>query len=312
MARKPINFVAQQASVTALFTVAAVGVAFLLNRIPAPIGSSFIDWSGSVVAGLFVRAFGPLQQIGTGFGIGFGLLLLARVCGVFSKPIQEGSWSWKQSKREIVVSLFWLWCASILGMGTALLIGAGFSRIYTDVNDYGWVYTILSVPLLMVLFDAWYYFLHRAMHKYPRIYINVHAIHHSSTRPTFLTAYQMSPLEHMIIWVFFSAVIAVVPLHPGAILCFAILGNIKSFLGHCGYEAYPRIFMSRWLSWISVSTHHDLHHTAYRCNYSYFFTYWDRLLGTLHPQYVEKYEAARARRESDRNVGAGAARSGAL
>ena len=36
---------------------------------------------------------------------------------------------------------------------------------------------------------------------------------------------------------------------------------------------------------------HDLHHAALRCNYDLYFTWWDRLMGTEHPHYRERFDA---------------------
>ena len=40
------------------------------------------------------------------------------------------------------------------------------------------------------------------------------------------------------------------------------------------------------------ATHHDLHHQGPRWNFGLYFTLWDRLMGTEHPDYVIRFEAA--------------------
>jgi sterol desaturase/sphingolipid hydroxylase (fatty acid hydroxylase superfamily) len=32
-------------------------------------------------------------------------------------------------------------------------------------------------------------------------------------------------------------------------------------------------------------THHDQHHRYFRCNYATHFSWWDRAMGTLHPDH---------------------------
>jgi len=49
---------------------------------------------------------------------------------------------------------------------------------------------------------------------------------------------------------------------------------------------------SRWLGWLTTATHHDLHHATFRWNYRLYFTWWDRLMRTEHPQYLEHFDAA--------------------
>jgi sterol desaturase/sphingolipid hydroxylase (fatty acid hydroxylase superfamily) len=49
---------------------------------------------------------------------------------------------------------------------------------------------------------------------------------------------------------------------------------------------------SRWFGWITGVTHHDLHHQDARWNFGLYFTWWDRWMGTEHPEYVQRFEAA--------------------
>lgn len=39
------------------------------------------------------------------------------------------------------------------------------------------------------------------------------------------------------------------------------------------------------LDFLTTSTHHDLHHATARWNYGLYFTWWDRWMGTEHPDY---------------------------
>jgi hypothetical protein len=42
---------------------------------------------------------------------------------------------------------------------------------------------------------------------------------------------------------------------------------------------------------LNTSTHHAMHHEAFRANYGLYFNIWDRLLGTNHPQYEQRFAA---------------------
>ncbi|HZD26068.1 MAG TPA: sterol desaturase family protein, partial [Alphaproteobacteria bacterium] len=64
-------------------------------------------------------------------------------------------------------------------------------------------------------------------------------------------------------------------------------------VGHCGFEVFPRgMVRSRWFGWITGVTHHDLHHQDARWNFGLYFTWWDRWMGTEHPDYVRRFETA--------------------
>ena len=46
------------------------------------------------------------------------------------------------------------------------------------------------------------------------------------------------------------------------------------------------------LKWISTTTHHDMHHgTSFNHNYGFYFTWWDKLMGTEHPDYRDGLRA---------------------
>jgi len=64
-------------------------------------------------------------------------------------------------------------------------------------------------------------------------------------------------------------------------------------LGHCGYEMFPRWFVRSPLGWLlNTATHHAQHHETNRANFSLYFNCWDRLLGTNHQRYEERFAEA--------------------
>lgn len=58
---------------------------------------------------------------------------------------------------------------------TIALIDRGAMRLYMDPGQYGWLYLHLTVPLMLILHDAYFYWVHRLMH-HPRIH-RVHRLH---------------------------------------------------------------------------------------------------------------------------------------
>jgi sterol desaturase/sphingolipid hydroxylase (fatty acid hydroxylase superfamily) len=73
----------------------------------------------------------------------------------------------------------------------------------------------------------------------------------------------------------------------------------RNTIGHCGYAIMPaRRDGKPLLYWITTPTHHDIHHAEAGWNYGLYFTWWDRLMGTEHPEYHARYAAAVSRRLS--------------
>jgi sterol desaturase/sphingolipid hydroxylase (fatty acid hydroxylase superfamily) len=61
---------------------------------------------------------------------------------------------------------------------------------------------------------------------------------------------------------------------------------VRNVLGHAGVELLPRSWLAGWWGrWFTTTLHHDLHHAHGRLNYGLYFTFWDRLCGTEHPDY---------------------------
>jgi lathosterol oxidase len=45
-----------------------------------------------------------------------------------------------------------------------------------------------------------------------------------------------------------------------------------------------------------IATDHDQHHRYFLCNYATHFTFWDRVMGTLHPEHDAELRRIQARR----------------
>ncbi len=68
---------------------------------------------------------------------------------------------------------------------------------------------------------------------------------------------------------------------------------LRNAIGHCGYELFPARRGGRPLmDCLTTTTHHDLHHADPRWNFGLYFTFWDRLMGTEHPDYHARFAAA--------------------
>lgn len=72
---------------------------------------------------------------------------------------------------------------------------------------------------------------------------------------------------------------------------------LRNGMGHAGLELHARGWASHpVLKWISTTTHHDLHHAgSFTHNYGFYFTFWDKIMGTEHPRYVDIYDRVTTR-----------------
>lgn len=199
----------------------------------------------------------------------------------------------EQVAHEIRWSLYSMACSGVLGVLLYRLVHAGWTRMYFDVGLHGGAYFALSIAVGVVGYDTWFYWQHRLLHT-PWWFVRAHRVHHHASNPTPFANFAHHPLEITLGNVYFVLLLVFVPLHPVAYGLVSMLIFGWGMIGHLGYEFYPRSFADRRaFRWLNTATHHNMHHSQVGCNYSAFFNWWDRLMGTNHPAYRATYRAVR-------------------
>lgn len=194
-------------------------------------------------------------------------------------------------RREVLASLRTALIFSITGFGMYYASRAGWLTIYEDFSVRGPVYFVATLIAMIVAQDAYFYWTHRAMH-HPRLFRTFHHTHHKSKTPTPWTAYAFDVPEAIVMVAFVPLWAALVPMHDLAIFTFVTWQIVRNVVGHAGVELYPVAGKpSRLFGWWNTTTHHDLHHQHGRSNYGLYFSWWDRLMGTEHPDYQAEVAA---------------------
>jgi len=203
----------------------------------------------------------------------------------------QGRWPQpKQIRSEILHSLGTSAIFALLILGTLLFDRYVHPCLYHDVSEKGLLWFWLSIPVLMVAHDTYFYWIHRLMH-HPRLFGLLHRVHHDSRTPTPWAALSFHPLEALLEFAIVPVIVWILPLHPLALMLFATWSLLWNVAGHLGFEFFPKWFVrSAAGKWINTPTHHDLHHRYGRYNFSLYFNIWDRLMGTNHPRYAEIFE----------------------
>ncbi len=210
-----------------------------------------------------------------------------RIQDVFPKASRH----WKEIGWSLATFLVFV----TIGTSIFLFKKNGYTQIYTDIDKYGWGWYIASFFVFIVLHDAYFYWAHRFMHWKP-VFKHVHAVHHHSTNPSPWAAFAFHPLEAVLEYVFLFPLIFILPFHYTILIMFTNYMIAMNVMGHLGYELYPRKFSSHWFGkWHTTSTHHNMHHKYFNCNYGLYFQWWDRAFGTNHPEYHNQFDAVRER-----------------
>jgi sterol desaturase/sphingolipid hydroxylase (fatty acid hydroxylase superfamily) len=178
--------------------------------------------------------------------------------------------------------------ALAFGLVNAVLFGwqlIDASRLYYSVSAYPTWWFWLSIPVMVLLHDTFFYWLHRAMHL--RLLFNLmHKVHHQSVHPTAFAAYSFHPTEAIGEALIVVVILFIIPVHPLAFVIFQTISTAYNVYGHCGREFYPAATPSHWLGrWLNTSTAHAVHHSKGRYNYGFYLMGWDRLMKAVDPGY---------------------------
>jgi sterol desaturase/sphingolipid hydroxylase (fatty acid hydroxylase superfamily) len=211
--------------------------------------------------------------------------------GLWRRKLQARSATFSDIRREIVASLRTAAIFALVGSGLFVAVRQGWLTVYKDFETAGPVYLVLSLAAMVIAHDAYFYWTHRAMH-HRRLFNLFHRTHHLSRTPTPWAAYAFAVPEALVHAAFFPLFLTFVPMHGLALFIFTIVQIVRNVMGHAGTEIHPSAFgPGRWLGWNNTTTHHDLHHETGRGNYGFYFRWWDKVMGTEHPDYRRKFES---------------------
>ncbi|MEL6233679.1 MAG: sterol desaturase family protein [Pseudomonadota bacterium] len=214
------------------------------------------------------------------------------------RRIQPGRDGAKRMREDIIASL------KALAVSAGLLSAGCFAQLQgwtMTPLDHSWWSFALGFAVALVIFDAWFYFGHRLLHL-PAFY-RFHALHHKAVAPTAWSNDASTSVDTLIEHSFYLVVWFILPIPAAAVFALRLFDQITGMIGHAGFE-YFASRSSRAPSPMICTTYHDLHHSQFRYNYGNFFSIWDRLLGTIHPE----YDRMVSRMEEGEVPGAAAAR----
>lgn len=224
-----------------------------------------------IYAALYLAIEGVVWALGMGLSRALGR---GRIHNASARPGQK--------IREIAYSAL-----------AALLIG---SMIATGVETRLWRPSLHHGPfafvgllaLVILLHDTWFYWGHRILHLRPFMWI--HRVHHLAHHPSVLSASSVHPMEAFLDGIFLLLVGIVVPLDRALLASFMALMLTRTALSHLGREVFPaRPDGTPLVRAFATVTHHDLHHQALATNFGFYFTWWDRLMGTEHRAYATRF-----------------------
>ncbi len=220
---------------------------------------------------------------GGGFAVAW-MLLADRLA---HRRIQEEAPARAVNLRELRDSVLSTLVIAAVTAVTLLLHERGMVQIYMDPTEHGIPWLLFTAFLLFFGFDTYFYWSHRLMH-HVKFYNWTHEKHHVYTDPSPLAAYAFTVWEALAYAVFAPILVLLMPVNFWVLLAAGSWFTIASMLVHLGYELAPRWWgTSPFTRWIGTSTMHNMHHEHIHHNFALYFTFWDRAMGTMHPDYDE-------------------------
>ncbi|MEM6411880.1 MAG: sterol desaturase family protein [Pseudomonadota bacterium] len=224
---------------------------------------------------------------GAAFGVG---ALIERLAPW--RRLQKVPFTVAQIRREIGYSMLSVLVFMVVVGVILAMSSAGMTQLYTDASQYGWLWFWVQIPVLLLIQDWYFYWMHRTAHM-PLFYDRVHKTHHLSTNPSAFSAFAFHPFEAFLEIAIFLVLIVIMPVHVTALLIAGLASLAYNVYGHLGYEVMPRMIAQSPLGyWLNKSAYHNQHHRTYRYNYGLYTVIWDRLHGTLHPKADQLYDKA--------------------
>ena len=258
-----------------------------------------MDWAGfeaifPVVSDHIMRVmYFDFSRYAIAAGAMFGFLLIFRVWAE-NRRIQQRRAARHDYVREILSSLRTVFFFGVTTLATLALSRIGIIKF--EASEFPLWLVLVQAAAIILAHDAWFYWTHRAMHS-KMLFRPVHLHHHKSRTPTPFTAYSFTWLEAIIEAAFMPLFLLATSLMGFAFTGLALLLFIwiqisRNVMQHAGVEIHPAGWVdSKWTDWISTTTHHDLHHSGGNHNFGFYFTWWDRWMGTEHPHYKERFRA---------------------
>ena len=202
---------------------------------------------------------------------------------------------------EIMYSMSTVVIFSLIGFCIFTANKMDYVNIYNNVADYGWAYFFISLVIMILFHDFYFYWTHRLMH-HKRLFKYIHKVHHDSTNPSPWAAYSFHPMEAIIQAMVLPIILIFMPVHATVVFLFTTYMILQNVRGHLGFEMLPNRFLrTKLFNWSLTTVHHNMHHQYFNCNYGLYFSWWDKWMNSNHKKYEQTFEEVTSRQPEGKN-----------
>lgn len=200
------------------------------------------------------------------------------------------------TRLEIVYAVICVLLNALVALIGIVLWRAGVITVSFDTGAR----VLLDVIILIAAMDLAMYVFHRVAHL-PFLYPIIHRTHHRFENPRPLTLFVLNPAETLGFGFLLIAVLVIYPSTYLGILIYLAFNLIFGMVGHLGVEPLPAAWLRiPLIRAISTSTFHAEHHDDRFHNFGFYTVIWDRLFGTISPDYERDFFRANGEVERTR------------
>ena len=158
-----------------------------------------------------------------------------------------------------------------------------YAPFFITLAPQPWWRAPLDIVVLLMVYDFFYYLMHRFLFHGQGYFRRVHAIHHQARNPSYIDAHYVHPLETFLGLNLFLLLVPVqalmlAPMHAATVAVAYLIYVQINQINHCKVEL--PYFPFKTLTWITEK--HAVHHeNMHKGNYATITLLYDKLFGTL-------------------------------
>lgn len=151
---------------------------------------------------------------------------------------------------------------------------------------------LIDVVLILMVYDLFYYLVHRFLFHGQGYFRRVHAVHHQArSRVSSIDSHLLHPMEIFIgialyfLTISLLALLGLAPFHVASIIISTVVYVELNQLNHCRIDLQG--FPYRLINWIAMK--HDAHHiNMHKGNFATITLLYDKMFGTYETHPLEK------------------------
>lgn len=160
---------------------------------------------------------------------------------------------------------------------------------WIEIRQVGLLAGFLDCVLMILFMDLGMYVFHRVAHI-AWIYRLLHRFHHRHVVTNPISLFVLHPLEVFGFGALMIAFLMLYTMDLNGLMLYLGLNVLFGTIGHSGVEPFP----AAWnkvpvLRLLGSSTFHAGHHAQLTCNFGFYTLLWDKIFGTLDPDYESRF-----------------------